>query len=102
MSAKEEARARVIVLTALRKENQANVARTQALVREQNAIRKRIRGGLTEGPKTVPELARRTGLPPDHVLWHITAMKKYDLVVEAGMDEAGEYYLYGLPEEAEQ
>ena len=40
------------------------------------------------------------GLPADEVLWHIIALKKYDLAVETGM--CGEYYLYQLAEEAKK
>jgi predicted transcriptional regulator len=99
MTGREEARERTAALVALRKKHEASVARTQELVKEQNAVRKLLRGALQEGPLTVPDLARKTGLPAEQVLWHVTAMKKYDLVVETGMDEAGDYYRYGLPGE---
>jgi hypothetical protein len=46
----------------------------------------------------VPEIAAETGLPSHDVLWHITAMKKYDLVVEVG--QCGEYYQYAMAEGA--
>ena len=49
-------------------------------------------------PKTIPELAEQTGIPAHEILWHITAMKKYDLIVETGM--CGEYYLYQRAEGA--
>ena len=39
-------------------------------------------------------MAALSGLPAGEVLWHITAMKKYGLVVETGM--CGEYYLYQM------
>jgi predicted transcriptional regulator len=100
MTTRKEAQERTAALVALRKKHEASVTRTQELVKEQNAVRKRLRAALQEGPMTVPDLARKTDLPSERVLWHITAMRKYDLVVETGIDEAGEYYLYGLPEEA--
>jgi heterodisulfide reductase subunit A len=42
--------------------------------------------------------AEASGLPADRVLWHITAMRKYDLVVETG--KSGDYYRYALAQEA--
>jgi hypothetical protein len=49
------------------------------------------------GPKTVPEIAEASGLSSHEVLWHVTAMKKYDQIVETG--QCGEYYLYAMAEE---
>jgi predicted transcriptional regulator len=43
-------------------------------------------------PKTVPDIAEASGLMAEQVLWHIIALKKYNLVVETGL--SGEYYLY--------
>jgi predicted transcriptional regulator len=98
MSNKEDAKKRTAMLKRLREEHQDTVERTQALLKEQNAIRKQIRQAMAGGPKTVPEVAEATGMPGDQVLWHLTAMKKYDLVVETGM--GGEYYQYQLAEES--
>ena len=39
-----------------------------------------------------------SSMPADRVLWHITAMRKYDLVVETG--KSGDYYRYALVQEA--
>jgi hypothetical protein len=52
---------------------------------------------MKQGAKTIPELAAAAVLPADRVLWHVMAMKKYDLVREAGKD--GDYYQYVLVEE---
>jgi predicted transcriptional regulator len=92
MKNKEEAKKRAILLKRLREEHKETVARTQALLKEQKAIRREICKHMRETPKVVPELAEMVGLPADQVLWHVTAMKKYGLVVETGM--CGEYYLY--------
>jgi len=54
---------------------------------------------LRSGPKIVPEIAEITGLPAHDILWHITAMKKYDLIIEVG--QCGEYYQYALAQEDE-
>jgi hypothetical protein len=100
MSDKEAAKKRMEVLKGLREKHADTVARTQALLKEQQAFRKQLRQTMKGGPKTVPEMAEESGLPADQVLWHVTAMKKYDLVVETGMD--GEFYQYQLAEETKQ
>jgi predicted Rossmann fold nucleotide-binding protein DprA/Smf involved in DNA uptake len=94
---KEDAKKRTAILKRLREEHKDTVARTQALFKEQKAIRRQICQAMRDTPKSVPEVAETTGIPADQVLWHITAMKKYDLAVETGM--CGEYYLYQLVEE---
>lgn len=88
---------RTAQLKRLRETHQATVERTKALLKEQKAIRRQICQELRSGPKIVPEIATATGLPPGKVLWHVTAMKKYDRVTEAG--QCGEYYQYALVEE---
>jgi predicted transcriptional regulator len=97
MSDKQAAKERTEMLKRLREQHQAAVEQTQALLKEQQAIRKQIRQAMAGGPKTLPEVAQASGLPTDQLLWHITAMKKYDLVVEIG--KFGENYQYQLAEE---
>jgi predicted transcriptional regulator len=96
---KEEAKQRTAKLKALRDQHQDTVERTRALLKTQQAVRRQICRQLRSGPKIVPEIAAETGLPSHDVLWHITAMKKYDLVVEVG--QCGEYYQYAMAKEAE-
>lgn len=98
MSTKADARQRTQMLTRLRKEHGETVERTQALLKEQKALRRQICQAMRDGSGTVPEIAESSGLPANEVLWHITAMKKYDLVAETGM--CGEYYQYELTQEA--
>jgi predicted transcriptional regulator len=97
MTNKEAAKKRAILLKRLREEHKDTVTRTQALLRDQKAIRKQICQHMREEPKAVPEIAEITGIPADKVLWHVTAMKKYGLVVETGM--CGEYYLYQMEQD---
>jgi predicted transcriptional regulator len=97
MSDRQAAKERTEALKRLREQHQPTVERTQALLKEQQAIRKQIRQAMAGGPKTLPEVAQASGLPTDQLLWHITAMKKYDLVVEIG--KFGENYQYQLAEE---
>ena len=96
MSTKEEAKKRTETLKRLREEHEQTVERTQELLREQNSIRKQIRQAMADGPKTVPELTAATQLPGEVVMWHITAMKKYNLIAETGM--SGGFYQYQLME----
>jgi predicted transcriptional regulator len=97
MSTKEDTKRRALLLKRLREKHKDSVASTKDLLKEQNAIRRQVCQPMRDGPKTVPELAKATGLPADLVLWHVTAMKKYDLVVETGM--CGEYYTYQRAED---
>ncbi len=100
MTDKQEAKQRTQMLKQLREAHSDTVTRTKALLKEQNAIRKQLRSAMADGPQTVPQIAQAAGLPSDQVLWHLTAMKKYDLVVETGMD--GEYFQYRLSSEKEK
>lgn len=56
--------------------------------------RKQLTDALKEAAATVPQLALKTGLPADHVLWHIAGMRKYGVAQETGMD--GDYVKYEL------
>lgn len=56
--------------------------------------RKQITEALQQSPATVPELAQKTGLPTDQVLWHIAGMRKYGLAQEAGSND--DYVKYEL------
>ncbi len=100
MSKKEDAKKKAQVLKRLREDHKDSVTRTQALLKEQKAIRGQICHAMRDGPKTVPEVAESTGLAAEQVLWHITAMRKYDLVAETDM--CGEYYTYQLVQESKK
>ena len=93
---KDTAKQRTAMLKALRDQHQVTVERTRALLKDQKAVRRQICQQLRSGPKIVPEIATETGLPAHDVLWHITAMKKYDVIVEVG--QCGEYYQYAMAE----
>ncbi|HEY44790.1 MAG TPA: winged helix-turn-helix domain-containing protein [Anaerolineae bacterium] len=84
-------------LKRLREEHKETVARSQALLKEQQAKRKAIRKALEEGPRTVPEVADLTGFASHDVMWYVMAMKKFGLIEELEMD--GEYYRYQLTQE---
>jgi predicted transcriptional regulator len=100
MSKGEDAKKKAETLKRLREEYKDTVAHTQARLKEQKAIRRQICQVMRDAPRTVPEVAEATGLPANQVLWHVTAMRKYDLVVEAEM--CGEYYTYQLVQESKK
>jgi predicted transcriptional regulator len=85
------------MLKRLRKQHADSVARTQMLYKEQRRIQQEICKIIRDTPKTVPDVAKDSGLPTHEVLWHLTAMKKYGIVVETGM--CGDYPLYQKVEE---
>ncbi len=97
MNDKEKAKQRMAILKRLRQEHADTVKRTQELLKEQKAFRKQMEAAMKGGPKTIPEIASVAELPSDQVLWHVMAMKKYDLLREVGQD--AEYYQYQLTEE---
>lgn len=86
------AKQRTQMLKNLRVTHASSVERTQARLKEQKAVRRQICQVMRDTPKTIPEVAEATGLPSNVVLWHITAMKKYDLARE--VSQCGEYFLY--------
>jgi predicted Rossmann fold nucleotide-binding protein DprA/Smf involved in DNA uptake len=92
MSTTLNAKQRSQFLKQLRAEHHETVAQVQALLKEQKDIRRQIAQAMGNEPKTVPDIAEASGLPAEQVLWHIIALKKYNLVVETGL--SGEYYLY--------
>lgn len=93
---REEAKKRSEMLKQLREQHAEGVQAAQALLKAQNEARKALSQTMKEQARTVPELAAETGIPAHEVLWHVTAMKKYDLVTEEGL--SGYYYSYRLVE----
>ena len=89
---KEDARARSEMLKNLRIQHKDSVQRTQTLLKEHKRIHREICRTIRDTPKTAPEIAAAVEMPTDQVLWHLTALKKYDVVAEQGM--CGEYILY--------
>lgn len=93
---REEAKQRSETLKRLREQHAEGVQAAQAILKAQNQARKAISQAMKEQARTVPELAADTGIPAHEVLWHVTTMKKYDLVREEGL--SGYYYTYRLVE----
>jgi hypothetical protein len=100
MSTTLNAKQRSQFLKQLREEHHETVAQVQALLKKQQDIRRQICQAMRDAPKTVPEIAAASGLPAEQVLWHVIAMKKYNLVIETGL--CGEYYLYQQVKEGKE
>ena len=96
----EQKKKRTQMLVDLRKKHDSSAKLAQELLKQQQSDRKQLHRILDAGPSTVPQLSSATGIPSHKVLWHIAAMKKYGLVEEGGMDDAGDYYVYRLTKEA--
>ena len=58
------------------------------------AARREIAGMLAAQPATVPQIAEALKIPAHEALWHVTGMRKYGKVTEAGED--GDYPLYAV------
>ena len=67
------------------------------LRREQLEIIGKVKKSLAAGPKTVPEVAGDTGMPPRKALWYLMTYYKYGLVGPAGKTEDG-HWRYALKE----
>ena len=98
MADQVDAKKRSENLKRLREAHSATVEKTQALLREQKQMQQQVCQAVREAPKTVPEIAAAIGSPSDKVLWFIAALKKYGIVVEAGM--CGDYVLYQRAKES--
>ena len=97
MSDKEAGKKRAQVLKELRTKHQETVDRTQALLKEQGKVERKILKLIKDESMTVPTIASQIDLPTHRILWFLTALKKYDQIREDGMD--GEYVLYRRMEE---
>jgi len=83
---------RAELLKQLRASHAESVKRAQAVLKEQKHMQDELCALFRERPRTVPEVAEATGIPAEKILWFLAAMRKYGLVVEAGM--CGDYPLY--------
>lgn len=87
------------LLKKLRAEHADGVERAQALLKEQKQMQQAICQFIRETPKTVPDIAAEIGKPTHEVLWFVAMLKKYGIVVEAGM--CGDYPLYQRAKEVQ-
>ena len=85
------------ILKKLRETHSQTVEKTQTLVRDQKKLHQSICALIREEGKTVPEISTQLGIPSHEVLWFLTSMKKYGIVIETGM--CGDYPVYKRIEE---
>ena len=97
MSDQVTTKQRAQILKELRAKYQITVDQTQVLLKEQGKIEREILKAIKEESKTVPVIADELEMPTHRILWFLTALRKYDQVMEDGMD--GEYVLYKRREE---
>jgi predicted transcriptional regulator len=90
--AKIPASSRGEMLKRLRELHAESAARAQVLFQEQRRMQDAICKLIARTPRTVPEIAATIGKPAHEVLWFVAALKKYGIVMEAGM--SGDYPLY--------
>ena len=81
-------------LKALRQERKESIDRSREAIKEQNRIIKAIRQALSEGGKTIPDLAEGVGMDTETVLIYVSTLKKYGVIGEGSKD--GSYFKYEL------
>ena len=63
-------------------------------------LQKRLKQALSDGPKTVPEISKTTGLPTQDVFWHLMSLRKYGEIIEG--EERDSYVEYALKPKQEK
>ncbi len=81
-------------LKALRQERKESIDRSREAIKEQSRIIKTIRQALSEGGKTIPDLAEGVGMDTETVLIYVSTLKKYGVIGEGSKD--GSYFKYEL------
>jgi len=65
-------------------------------VREDNKKKTAILNAMKDGPKTIPEISKLTGLPAPVVTWWLMTLRKYGAVIEVGEVGGDFFYKYKL------
>jgi len=81
-------------LKSLRQERKNSVDRARETIKNQNRIIKAIKETLTEGGKTIPDLADALAMSTETVLMYVSTLKKYGIIGEGAKD--GDYFTYQL------
>ncbi len=66
-------------------------------IKEDNKIKSAILNSMKEGPKTIPEISKTTGLPLPTVMWWVMTLRKYGSIVETGEIDS-DFYKYKIKE----
>lgn len=61
-----------------------------------NDVRKKIKTALSEGPKTIPQIATETGIPSHIITYTLMTCRKYGEIETGEPDDMDEYYYYQL------
>ena len=61
-------------------------------------MRKTIKTALKEGPKTIPQLVKETGLQTGVLTYYVMSLQKFGDIAVGDVDD-DDYYFYKLPEE---
>lgn len=64
--------------------------------KEYNELRKMIKKALAEGPKTIPQIAKETGIPSYTVTYTLMTCRKYGEIETGEPDDMDEYFYYQL------
>ncbi len=65
-------------------------------MKEFNRIKKQILKALEAEDKTIPQIAKETGIPFDIVTYHLMTLQKYGSIETGEIDDMDEYYFYKL------
>ncbi|MEL9915017.1 MAG: winged helix-turn-helix domain-containing protein [Candidatus Micrarchaeia archaeon] len=67
-------------------------------IKEDNKIKAMILNAMKDGPKTIPEISKITGLAASTVTWWLMTLRKYGMVIETGEIESDSFYKYKIKE----
>jgi hypothetical protein len=65
------------------------------IIREEPVMHASILEAVSDGPRTVPEIAAAIGRPSNEVLFWVMGMRRYEKLVESGEADADGYFRYG-------
>jgi len=72
------------------------------ILRDEMVMRDRIAALLSDGPKTIPEIAESMGFPANEVTLWIMAMWRYGRIAVTGKPDDDGYFRYILRDENAQ
>lgn len=72
------------------------------IMRDEMIMRDKIRDLLTEGAKTIPELAETLDAPSHEVVLWVMGMRRYGAVEEVGRPNDNGYFQYALAREEKE
>jgi predicted Rossmann fold nucleotide-binding protein DprA/Smf involved in DNA uptake len=67
----------------------------KAISKQYMKFRKTIESTLQSGPKTIPQIAKESGLPLDVTMYYVMSLQKFGRIAAGDVDD-DEYYFYEL------